>query len=140
MLLRSRAPDLTSAPRATETPPEHYSPLEMEAALCVWEDLLERCNPLSPRYDGNVNNVWAQLGAVEFRHASIDLGRYCLKVYDLIPEDTRDGHSYDWDIIPAILSTIDWATGYTAQLPPEEAAAIVTTELLALDQPQRHTA
>jgi hypothetical protein len=41
----------------------------MEAALCVWEDLLERCNALRPSYDANVNDVWDKLSAAEFRHA-----------------------------------------------------------------------
>lgn len=119
----------TPAVNPNRTDAVQFTHLEVEAALCVWEHLLECCNPLSPRFDDNINTVWGHLGAFEFRHASMELGRYCLKVYDLIPEDVRAGHAYDWDIIPAILGTIDWATGYTPTLPAETAASMVIAEL-----------
>lgn len=124
-------------PRARSIPMYSFSYDEMEAALCVWEHLLECCDAHSAHYDSAINDIYGKLGAAEFRTTAIGLGRYCQTVYDLIPEEVREGWAYDWDVIPAILCTIDWKNGHTAQLPPGQAAKIVTRQLRAHDEPQR---
>ncbi|RWH50255.1 MAG: hypothetical protein E5V72_25250 [Mesorhizobium sp.] len=85
--------------------PLAYSHLEMEAALCVWEHLCE----ITVATD-KPDKVWMEyrqgVGSVELRHYSIDIGIWVLKVYDLLPEWFRAIGSYDWEIIPAIVSEI----------------------------------
>jgi len=103
-----------------------YSHLQVEAALCIWEDLLGRYDaPLA--HPASFRAYWQVHGTVAMRHLSIALADYCLAVYDAIPADDRHGHPYDWEIIPAILDTVDWSVGPEILLPPAEAAAIVTS-------------
>lgn len=62
-----------------------YSHLQMEAALCVWEWLNEIT--VVPKR-GKANQTWLKyredIGSVELRHYSIDIGLWALKVYDLL--------------------------------------------------------
>lgn len=83
-----------------------FTYLEMEAALCVWECI----NDWTLEDERSKRQGWVELreavGSVELRHASIGLGQWCLKVYDICTADEPlffDGVSYDWDVIPMIL-------------------------------------
>jgi hypothetical protein len=107
-----------------------YSHLEMEAALCVWEFMEAASNRDDRLCIAALADLRDRIGSAELRHASIPIGQYCLKVYDLIPEDARGGHAYDWEIIPAIVATIEFPS-LEPTLSPAEAAQRVTAELLA---------
>lgn len=94
--------------------------LEMEAALCVWEWIIEQTNPGNqPETEASIHAAaWREaIGTVEARHASYEIGRYCLRVYEKGKEiggpDAWDAVPYDWEVIPAICETIgfDAATG-----------------------------
>ncbi|MBN9548517.1 MAG: hypothetical protein J0H31_06435 [Alphaproteobacteria bacterium] len=88
--------------------PLAYTHLEMEAALCVWEWLNEIT--VVPKRRAEADPVWLKyrelVGSVELRHYSIDVAKYVLPVYDLLPEWFRAIGSYDWEIIPAIVGEI----------------------------------
>lgn len=119
-----------SAPTSEADNRPRYSHLEVEAALCVWE-FLEAASDHDDRLCIQaLADLRDRIGSTELRHASIPIGQYCLKVYDLIPEDARDGHAYDWVIIPAIVATIEFPN-LAPTLSPAEAAQRVTAELLA---------
>ncbi|XHE14388.1 hypothetical protein PCC82_06540 [Agrobacterium deltaense] len=84
----------------------NFSFLEMEAALCVWEWML----------DVGAKNVerWREaIGTAEARQTCFAIGRYCLEIYDLGKKmdgpNAWDGLSFDWDVIPAICETILFA-------------------------------
>ncbi|RWP44344.1 MAG: hypothetical protein EOR04_05325 [Mesorhizobium sp.] len=83
-----------------------YSHLEMEAALCVWEHLCE----ITVVGDQPASPAWMEyreiIGSVELRHESIEIGKWVLQVYDLLPEWYRAIGAYDWEIIPAIVSCL----------------------------------
>lgn len=111
-----------------------YSNLEMEAALCVWEFMEAASDHDHKLRIEALADLRDRIGSAELRHASIAIGRYCLKVYDLIPEDDRQGHAYDWEIIPAIVATIDFPN-LEPTLSPAEAAARVIAELQAPPPP-----
>lgn len=100
-----------------------YSTLEMEAALCVWEDINERT--LLDKTSTHAGMVAARenWGSCEMRHASMAIGRWCLSVYDAAGgSDTFDGWAYDWEVIPAMLDLIDWA-GFSPMSPLPDVAA-----------------
>lgn len=83
-----------------------FTYLEVEAALCVWECINEWtiCEKKTRRQD------WVELreavGSVELRHSSMELGVWCLEVYDLCTKNDPnffEGEAYDWEVIPLIL-------------------------------------
>ena len=104
---------------------EAFSRLEMEAALCVWEYLCEItvcCNTPDPKWFSYRNNV----GSVELRHESMEIGKWALKVYDLLPEWYRDGKAYDWEIIPDIVGQV--TPGCNCPNPRFSADKLVTSD------------
>lgn len=87
--------------------PEPYTHLQMEAALCVWECINDWTLSDSPRDDWKA--LRDNVGSVELRHWSIELGTWCLAVYDACTKhdsDFFDGIAYDWEVIPMILDMI----------------------------------
>lgn len=82
---------------------EAYSHLEMEAALCVWEYLNEITLNRPVKAWVEYRN---KVGSVELRHESIEIGKWALKVYELLPEWFCEGYAYDWEVIPAIVDQL----------------------------------
>lgn len=113
---------------------QNITPLELEAALCVWEYLNEIS--LADTINPNLSRLRESIGTAQLRSHCLDIGRYCLKVYDLLPPEARDGHAYDWEIIPAIVDTISFDDGVLPALTLEKAAAVVTEALTHSDQPK----
>ncbi|EFO30117.1 hypothetical protein TRICHSKD4_3692 [Roseibium sp. TrichSKD4] len=106
-----------------------YTTLEMEAALCVWEwinevTLLDH-ETKSPEWITLREN----LGSIELRHKSMDLGKWCLKVFDICTKDDQDifeGHPYDFEVIPAIMSFVEVEThDYTTPAPEQVAPKLL---------------
>jgi len=98
-----------------------FSYLEVEAALCVWECLLEWTSLAGGDVHGaainddedSVHTAWIaereRVGSVALRHQSMALGEWCLEVYDLCTKRDKnifDGYAYDWEVIPAMLSHV----------------------------------
>lgn len=88
-----------------------YSHLEMEAALCVWEHInettLEDCKDVDCKW----TKLRQDVGSVEMRHASVEIGKWCLQIYDLCVDADRtifDSMSYDWEVIPLIFSHLQY--------------------------------
>lgn len=108
------------------------TPLELEAALCVWEYLNEQTvADRLPYANPQLVQLRHDIGTAELRSASLAIGRYCLAVYDLIPADIRDGLAYDWEIIPAIVDTIPFDLDPLPTQSPADAAPIVIKTLSA---------
>jgi hypothetical protein len=116
-----RAPAATAAPLA-------YDTLHVEAALCLWEAMIDaRLEASLPA----VCDAFEAAGSVTMRHHAISLAPYVLAVHDAIPEEDREGHAYDFAIVPAILATIIWrGSGYILRS-VDEAAAIARAALQA---------
>ncbi|MEY9719258.1 hypothetical protein ABIA22_001748 [Sinorhizobium fredii] len=102
-----------------------YTHLHMEAALCLWEAMLDvnmrgwardpenldyqtRPEPLT----GNAADLyaaWQRVGTVEMRHAAIHLADFMLKTWDAMTEDEREECiPYDWEFAPAFLAVVEW--------------------------------
>lgn len=84
-----------------------FSYLEVEAALCVWE-CIDNWTLLDKQ---NTHHAWCLLrekhGSIVLRNQSVEIGQWCLSVYDLCTKNDPnffDDMSYDWDVIPLILS------------------------------------
>ncbi|RWM32587.1 MAG: hypothetical protein EOR77_21390 [Mesorhizobium sp.] len=82
-----------------------YSHVEVEAALCVWEHLCE-ITVCTDKPDPAWNEYRESIGSVELRHESIEIGKWVLQVYDLLPEWYRASGAYDWEIVPAIVGKL----------------------------------
>lgn len=92
---------------------DFFTTLEMEAALCVWEWINEiTVIPAvpDPEWMGYRENI----GSVELRHESMKIGRWCLAVYEHLPEWYCASGAYDWEIIPAIFGELTPAEPYPA--------------------------
>jgi hypothetical protein len=115
-----------------------YSALEMEAALCVWECLCDWTTGAHSKINRDLVILGEKISTAELRHLAIPLGQYCLKVYDKLPPAVVDGHPYDWEVIPAILDTLDFSA--PDQRPPLDAAVDkVIAALTAMDVPEART-
>jgi hypothetical protein len=110
-------------------PPQSYSPLQVEAALCIWECWLDSVVAPLRKPAPAFQRYWKSHGTAAMRHLSIELADYCLSVYDHISCEVKYGHPYDWEVIPAILGTLDWEIGPHIRLPAPEAAARATAAL-----------
>lgn len=91
----------------------NFTFLEMEAALCVWEWIIEQGLDTTGNAFARSVVAWREaVGIVEARHASYEIGRYCLAVYEkgkeLAGPEAWGAIPYDWEVIPAICQTIDF--------------------------------
>jgi hypothetical protein len=100
-----------------------YTALQVEAALCVWEQLnewtlgtdaeietLKEAAKDDPHGTAAIRLEWIEMregcGSAEMRSQSIVLGLWCLEIYDLLTANDREffsWYSYDWEVIPAML-------------------------------------
>lgn len=120
-----------------------FTLLEMEAALCVWEATIERLEV--ERIEANEDTPPSPLiaaheafGTVTLRHASYEIGRFVLAVYDAgDTNDAWDGWAYDWEIVPAILDYVEWRVDCDPPfaLPAIDPAIIAKTVLARLNAP-----
>ena len=100
-----------------DTGAKAYSALEMEAALCVWEEITERLGHCRTGYIGPhpddpqalaIDAFWSGVGAAHMRSLAVPRGAWCLRVYEAMTPDEVDGFAYDWDLIPACLRHVVW--------------------------------
>jgi len=89
----------------------------IETALCVWEHFQDR-----DQSDRALNQLWKEIGTVEMRQLAIRLAPFCCEVFALIPDSLTYDKTYDWDILPAILDTVDFVA--RPVLPPAPPVAL----------------
>ena len=113
--------------RNTDGP--RWSHLAMEAALCVWEELLNRFDNTTEH--AALNHFWGEAGTVHMRSLSPAIGSWIVESFSLVERDSFDGHAYDWEIVPAYVDLIVWDTGgCRPMLPCPKAAAKAVCEKL----------
>jgi len=108
-----------------------YSDTEMETALAVRDWMRDRSTQGAPKTNAFLTVLKHALGEAEFRHKALPLARFCLAVHRLIPDEIRQDHAFDSDIIPAILD----ATPFTDDGAPAAAPADILALLLAILRP-----
>jgi hypothetical protein len=117
---------------------KQYTHLEVEAALCVWEWINDVTLDDTPQNRKEWVELREGVGSVELRHQSIVLGKWCLKIYDILIEcDEEFFHSmaYDWEVIPMMLGYANDPGGmpviYKEHLPnPHAIAQLVAHDVI----------
>lgn len=106
-----------------------YSSHEVEAALCVWEELDRRTRPPERLHNLALFHWRAEHGTADLRTAAMDLARYADEMYQLLSTIEWEGLAFDWEIIPAILDTVVWhSLGPAPTLPLTRTSAMHVLE------------
>lgn len=105
----------------------------VEAALCVWESVLEHED----------RELMITEGVVAARTRAIEVGIFCEDVYQMVREeqgeDFLDGEAFDWDIVPFLVDMLNGFEGGYMQCPLDEYKRIAANVLIAhvKDEDQR---
>jgi len=75
-------------------------------AMCVWEGLLER---YQIEIDPALTDYWERTGTVAMRYVAIELSEWIYNEWERMPDDIRDGWSFDWEFVPEAVALVDWS-------------------------------
>lgn len=82
---------------------KHFTLVQMESALCVWEHILEH------REQEPYKSLLADHGYGAMRFCATQAGDICDRAYKKMKELGYEFTvSYDWEFVPQILALIDW--------------------------------
>lgn len=81
--------------------------LHVEAALCIWEALIEYRTKNADNHDDPITICFEQRGTNEMRHAAIALSVLCSDLWHKLPEDERPD-CFDWDYVPQFVAMLTW--------------------------------
>jgi hypothetical protein len=107
---------------------DYVSPLQMEARLCVWEELCQKRLYVAPGQDGlnpGMSKLWDDYGSVTMRLSITPImADFALKVYDApdVKQAVEGRWSYDWEYIPFIVGMFTESNGEHLILPDFELA------------------
>lgn len=101
-----------------------YSRVEVEAAQCVWEELLDRHKAYydhvttsamfgeQPKPAPNLYEYWESFGSSQVRQDAIDIGVWVEQVWLALSENERDTIVFDWEFVPRLLDQLHpyWST------------------------------
>lgn len=94
----------------TKTVGDHilHTNLDAEAALCVWEFMLEvKALSKAPEWAQSMLDLWDSMGTVHMRHIALDLGRSVNAVWQSMTEEERESVvPYDWEFCPAFVANL----------------------------------
>lgn len=80
-----------------------FTELDMEAALCAWEYLVEQ------RENPTFHPLFKDHGTAAMRHAAIRAGAIALAVYEhMEAQHITFMDAYDFTFVPAVLTRLDW--------------------------------
>lgn len=116
----ARAPQDRPAP---VTPPRTFTALEAEAALCLWEAMLDaRLESSLP----DLSNAFDSAGSYTMRQHALGLAPFVLAVHAALPDNVREGAvPYDFGVVPAVLAVIHWSgAGYVLPSVPHAAEKV----------------
>jgi len=111
---------------------DHGQDLILEAALCIWEAMLEarRVSPVEPpNWEDRMMEVWEEVGTAHMRQFAIGLAPAILHVYDgigganALPE--LNLIPYDWMFVPSVLAEVVWHTSGPVLDPQAAIAALL---------------
>lgn len=87
----------------TAKPEPKFTDLQMEAALCAWEHLIEK------RETSTFAHLFDALGSGGMRLAAIRAGNIALTVYEhMEARNISFSLAYDISFVPAVLDLLDW--------------------------------
>lgn len=94
-----------------------FTHLQMEAALCAWEAMLESrlsdeamLNPGDyPEWQVTISSMWSDHGSGCMRSCSIQAGEIAERVYAAMEAKGWEFHDpYDFEFVPTVLALLDW--------------------------------
>lgn len=130
-----------------------HTDLHMEAALCLWEAMLDinmrgwerdpendhRNTSLEPLIANHASlyRTWVNVGTVEMRHMAVHLADFLLQTWDALTEDEQqDLIPYDWEFVPAFLAQIEWDDGGSSIHPSEP--RVMAEDILKAQKDRAH--
>jgi hypothetical protein len=81
-----------------------YTLDEVEAGMCIWEELDERSR--GPRSQPRFERWREKHGTAALRNQALALIEYCDAMFYALPAEEWDGVAYDWDIVPYLLDFV----------------------------------
>ena len=91
-------------PELATVKPAHSHDLLCEAALCIWENMLE-----IKHGKPSLDEAWGKYGTVAMRHAAKALAPAACIIWDMMSDDEKQACiPYDWEFIPAFVSLVKW--------------------------------
>lgn len=121
-----------------------FTEQEGEAALCLWEAMIEAKCAAEEREDygdgvgSDLLAAWEDTGAMFMRQEALRLAHVICETVPLISVEVRERHTFDWEVVPAILNTFRWTHAGGAHDEPAQIAAVVSKTLY--DQHDARTA
>lgn len=103
---------------ASPQPETTWDNLTCETALCVWEAMLDIRDRFTdgngatadaPSYVADMEAAWSGNGAFGMRCVARYLALELEEIWSGVPEDTRDGITFDWEFVPMMLEFVDWS-------------------------------
>lgn len=91
-----------------------YTETQAITGLCVWEALMEaqveacEARHLDPSHASPLLDAWQLVGTVQMRDYALSLVEMVDEVWGLLPEHMTSILSFDWDVVPLILSEVRW--------------------------------
>ena len=108
------------------TAPKTFSEIEVECALCLWEEVMDK------RDHSGVSAAFDRVGSWAMRHAIMALVPDCERVWQALGDD-NDGVTFDWEYIPFYLGhCVDWDT--VTALPDDECLRMLREEFVGNDK------
>lgn len=93
---------------------------DAHTALCVWECLDQWSS--DPIDHPELTRHRQDVGAVALRFEALALVDYVNAVSGLMPDHADEGYAWDWEIVPAVLATLQWDCEPYIVLTPVQAA------------------
>jgi hypothetical protein len=119
-----------------------YTEGDAECALCVWEEMLRLRNTEDADNAKAMTATWEWSGTAEMRVMAIDIGKWIVSLFEPATSENGysvgamqelcDQHSFDWDVIPAILTLVVWDKETGWEKPPGTPAEIAARVAEAL--------
>lgn len=122
--------------------PMTYTEAEVDAALCVWDELLSKRSMLSAEeyrteQERAFDTYWNNNGYAVMRQYAVSLGRWAEEVWLLLSDDQRDVECFDFEFLPRLLDLVHWQALYGAAYGPSwPTARVAYAALFPAPQPE----
>ena len=122
-----------------------YSAAEMQAALCVWEAMLDK-RMSSKEPESPFMRTWDNSGAHEMRDLATEIAVWIEALFEGSERGDMshpwnalcDALSFDWEIVPAVIDMIEWddfdwvrPTGTAAEIAARLEAVLTKHQVVA---------
>jgi hypothetical protein len=105
-----------------------YTEAEVDACMCVWDELLDRRRGLPAEgyrtpQERAFDKYWDACGYAVMRSRARYLGMWAQEIWMLLSEEQQEDGCFDFELVPRMLDLIDWE--YMDVPPAAKAMAIL---------------